>query len=514
MDPTARSNAGSRWDEGRLTMSDHVDGPRQIGDPAADLTDFFAFTSPANPGRTVLAMCVFPYAGENAIFSNVIDYSIVLRPVTVAGVGNAASFQPADDEIRFSFRFETLKRNAAGEPIQRGVCTLPGGRGLSVIVNDERGASTPAGDVRAFAGLRSDPFYIGLDTATLEKVPNQLQHNNVLCMVVEFDTRRMLDLTKGSLFGAIAETIPPQQRTRIAPAIPRIDWVGRPEQTNVRLNNPALSGFDDLRDLWNQQPPFAIRKELQPMFLKRLHDSFAAWDLLDGKADWTPDALATNAKVFLDDFLLFDVDKPITDHSHLEIEKSTIDGRSYQTGGGRTVDANVFDILLTWLVNRDREFLQGGATAATKPSMKVFPYFAAPNMELQTVAESVELAVAPDTVWSLIGQFGGDWHPMVARVSVTGTGVGQLRMIRTLDGKEIVDRLDAIDNAKRFFRYTNIAGIHASSCTGTLEVTPKGRGSVAAWRVQFVGPAGVRGMLSPLLMTGLESLKVRFGVAA
>src|SRR5215510_2117115 len=447
-------------------MSDHVDGPRSIGDPPADLTDLFAFTSPENPGRTVLAMCVFPYAGENAIFSNVIDYSIAIRRVTVAGVGNAAKFQPADDEIRFSFRFETLKRDAVGKAIQRGVCKLPGRRELSLTVNDETGASTPEGDVRAFAGLRCDPFYIGLDTGTLEKVPNQLQHNNVLCMVVEFDTRRTLDPTKGSLFGAIAETVPPQQRNRIAPPVARIDWVGRPEHTNVRLNNPGLSGIDDLRDLWNQQTPFAIPRDLQPMFLKRLKDSFAEWDMRDGKADWTPDALAANANVFLDDFLLFDVAKPITDQSHLEIEKSTIGGRPYQTGGGRTVDANVFDILLTWLVNHDREILRGGATGATKPGMKVFPYFATPNTELQTVSESVELAAAPDTVWSLIGQFGGDWHPLVARVS----------------------------------------------CSGTLEVTPKGSGSVADWRVQFLGAAGVRGMLSPLLKTGLESLKSRFEV--
>src|SRR5215468_2627956 len=156
----------------RLTMSDHVDGPRSIGEPAADLTDFFAFTSPENPGRTVLAACVFPYAGENAIFSNVIDYSMAVRRVTVAGIGNAAKFLPADDEIRFSFRFETLKRDAAGKAIQRGVCKLPDGRELPLTVNEETGTSTP--EVRAFAGLRSDPFYIGLDVATLRQVPNQL----------------------------------------------------------------------------------------------------------------------------------------------------------------------------------------------------------------------------------------------------------------------------------------------------------------------------------------------------
>jgi Tetratricopeptide repeat len=191
---------------------------------------------------------------------------------------------------------------------------------------------------------------------------------------------------------------------RIGHPVARIDWIGRPEQTNVRLNNPGLSDADDIRDLWNQQKPFEISKELQPLFLQRLKDSFADWDMRDGKADWKPEALAANANVFLDDFLLFDVAKPITDQSHLEIEKSTIDGRPYQTGGGRTVDANSIDILLTWLINHDREFLQGGATGATKPGMEVFPYFAPPNTELQTVSESVALAAMTSSSRSTLAE--------------------------------------------------------------------------------------------------------------
>ncbi|WFU45490.1 SRPBCC family protein (plasmid) [Bradyrhizobium sp. CB82] len=409
-----------------------------------------------------------------------------------------------------------LERDATGKVTQRGICTLPDARELPVTVNDEQGTTASEGDVRVFAGLRSDPFYLAWIAATLKKVPNLLQHNNVLCMVVEFDTRRVLDPDKGSLFGAIAETVPTEPPGPIGHPPARIDWIGRPEQTNIRLNNPALFGVDDIRDLWNQQTPFAISKELQPLFLQRLKDSFADWDMRDGKADWTPEALAANANVFLDDFLLFDVAKPITDESHLEIEKSTIDGRSYQTGGGRTVDANSIDILLTWLVNHDREFLLGGATGATKPGMKVFPYLATPNTELQIIAESVELPAAPEEVWSLIGQFGGAWHPLVAKVSLTGTGTGQLRTIGTVDGKEMVERLEAIDNAKRFFRYTNIAGIPASHYAGILEVTPNGSGCTVVWRVQFLAnnqtDAAVRRIVSPLLRTGLESLKSRFGV--
>jgi hypothetical protein len=497
-------------------MSDHVDGPRSIGEPAADVTDLFAFTSPENPARTVLAMCVFPSAGENAMFSNVIDHSIVVRRITVAGVGNAAKFHPANEEIRFSFRFEVLERDADGNVMQRGTCTLPGGRKLSLNVNDEKGASTTEGDIRVFTGLRSDPFYLAWIAAELKKVTNLLQHDNVLCMVVDLDTRRVLDPAKGSLFGAIAETAPGRQpRGRVSHPVARIDWVGRPEQTNIRLSNPGLSGADDLRDLWNQQTPFAIAQELQPLFLQRLKDSLANWDTRDGKADWTPEALAANANVFLDDFLLFDVSKPITDQSHLEIEKSTIHGRPYQTGGGRTVDANVIDILLTWLVNRDREFLQGGATGATKPSMKVFPYFATPNTEIQTVVDSVELAAPPDDVWSVIGQFNLQWHPAVARASLIGEGLGQLRRLETRNGREIVERLAEVDNTKRSYRYTLVSGVPASRYSGTIEVRPTANGSVAEWRVDFLANNQpdiiVRTLVSKLVETGLGSLKTRFG---
>ena len=195
------------------------------------------------------------------------------------------------------------------------------------MVNDEQGASTPDKAYRVFAGLRSDPFILAWLDAGLRKGPNLLQHDNVLSIVIEFDTRRVLDPAKGSLFGVAAETGPlPGYRSIIGSPPPRFDWVGKPEQTNMRLNNGALKGADDLRDLWNQQTPFAITEELKPLFRKRLTDSLAEWDMRDGKAQWTPAALAASANVFLDDFLLFDVAKPITDSSHLEIEKSTLNG--------------------------------------------------------------------------------------------------------------------------------------------------------------------------------------------
>jgi hypothetical protein len=498
-------------------MSDHIDGPRQIGDPSADLTDVFAFTSPENPDRTVLAANVFPTCGVDAVFSNAINHSIVIRRARVAAFGDATKFETSDPELRFSFRFDALERGANQKPIQRGACTLPDGQTVRFVVSDENGSSTPDGTFRVFAGLRSDPFILPwlFRSNSMTPVQNQLEHDNVLCMVVEFDTRRVLMPERGSLFGAIAETTPlPRTGGLIGNPPPRFDWIGRPEQTNMRLNNPGMAGSDDLRDLWNQQTPFVIEDALRPHFLQRLKDSLANWDMRDGRTDWTPSALAANANLFLDDFLLFDVTKPITDTSHLEIEKSTLNGKAYGTGGGRTVDANVVDVLLTWIVNHDREPLQGGANRATKPGTKIFPYFATPNTELQSVTDRIELNAAPDKVWTLIGDFDASWHPLVANVKLIGGGVGQLRVIETIDGKEMIERLEAIDNSARFYRYTSISGIPASDYAGKLEVTSNGTGSRVEWSAQYLpkgqGDIVVRAIVSTLFKTGLESLKSRF----
>jgi hypothetical protein len=69
-------------------------------------------------------------------------------------------------------------------------------------------------------------------------------------------------------------------------------------------------------------------------------------------------------------------------------------------------------------------------------------------------------------------------------------------------------------DTKRRYRYTNTAGIAASRCTGTLEVTPKGSGCMSEWPIHFLSAAGVSDILKPLLKMGLESLKPRFGEIA
>jgi hypothetical protein len=154
---------------------------------------------------------------------------------------------------------------------------------------------------------------------TLGDPPPTLYH--CLSLVVEFDTARVLNPAAGSLFGVVAEITPRDPESQ-AMTPPRFDWVGKPEQTNFRLN--GAPDAPDVRDAWNQETPFAIGADMLPVFRKRLTDSFRIWDLRDGKVDWEPAALAANVNVFLEDYLLIDVAKPTTDRSHLEIERELI----------------------------------------------------------------------------------------------------------------------------------------------------------------------------------------------
>lgn len=250
-------------------MSDHIDGPRQIGDPSADLTDLFAFTSPENPARTVLAANVFPTCGVDAVFSNAIDHSIVVRRARVAGLGDATKFETSDPEVRFSFRFDALERGANQKPIQRGVCILPDGQTLRFVANDENGSSTPDGTFRVFAGLRSDPFFLAwlFRGNTMNRVPNLLEHDNVLCIVVEFDTRRVLTTEGGSLFGTIAETTPLPHPGLIGNPPPRFDWIGRPEQTNFRIDNTGLPGLKIFATFGTNRRLLRLRTSFARFFL-------------------------------------------------------------------------------------------------------------------------------------------------------------------------------------------------------------------------------------------------------
>ncbi len=300
-------------------MSDHISGPRAIATPIADITDVYAFPSPERPGHLVMVMNTLPFAPANARFSDGLVYRFRLRPLSVAA-GGPALFDVASEEFRFDCVF-TAAEDEDGDPVieQIGECTTPQGQSVSFKVDDIAGGS--AHGVRAFAGVRWDPFIMDApaalktiatgELAFTESSSIYLDGKNVLSIVVEVDCAEVLDGV--DLVAVVAATL-----TRGRHNVP-IERVGRPEVKNLML---APKQFDqvnrdlEIRDLYNNEDPFHLAETYLGAYRARLDANLAFWDGLDGKSDWAPAADGTHplTAVLLADYLVVDVTKPYAEH--------------------------------------------------------------------------------------------------------------------------------------------------------------------------------------------------------
>jgi hypothetical protein len=184
-----------------VRASDHLDGPRVTADRTCDITDVFAFTSPENPGRVVLAMTLNPYATDASTFSPLVDYAFRVQLVQVV---NPLTLDMLPHDVVCEF--------GAGSP-QTVTCTAPGGLAATATVGDTGGGSVTAGhgSMRVFAGLRSDPAFFdrqgALATIASGRASftgqNAFAGANVLAVVVEVDSS-VFTLSLGPDGGAVA----------------------------------------------------------------------------------------------------------------------------------------------------------------------------------------------------------------------------------------------------------------------------------------------------------------------
>src|SRR6185295_200466 len=217
-------------------MSDHFSGPRALAGPSADITDLWAFPSPQRPDHLVLAMGVQPAAMPGARFSEAITCRFRLRPLTISGA--SFPFAPEAEELVVDCGFAAPgPAGSNGTLVQDAWCKVPSGETVRFVVGDAQGA-TGAG-VRAYAGLRADPFFLDVPAWGESVQAGQLKFNargtnaltglNLLALVVEVDTRPWARAGRGPLFGVVAETI------AAGPLPIRIERFGRPEIKNFIL---------------------------------------------------------------------------------------------------------------------------------------------------------------------------------------------------------------------------------------------------------------------------------------
>lgn len=360
-------------------MSDHFSGPAVIGDPSVDITDFYAFPSPERPGNLVLIMNVFPMASSQSFFSDVLTYRFRLRPLTRSD--GTVRHRAAEHSIEFTF-----SEVPDGSPVQRGHVFTSVGLEASFIV----GTSVEQGRMRVFAGLASDPFFMDVEAAirtdllgrlSFETAKNSVQYRDVLSIVVEIPFASIVERFNGAtLIAAVSENIVTRRGKRI-----RIERLGRPAIKNVVLANttrdPRTRGIE-LRDLYNREDAFALSQEYRTLYASRMDANLAFFDALDGNLAWPvgKDWRHPLRDLLMDDFLILDLAHAFAPGGFLEIERSLIGNQPHRSAGGRWLDDDIFDELLTLLVNGGQGARFGdGVDAATKPGSLAFPYVREPN---------------------------------------------------------------------------------------------------------------------------------------
>ena len=358
-------------------MSDHISGPRAIADPVTDITDVYAFLCPESSQHLVLVMNVFPYAGPSALFSDAVIYRLRLRSVSIAPDGR--SFAVAADESIFDFTF------SGSQPVQEGHCALPNGDVVTFRMNEESGARGRG--VQIFAGQRSDPFFLDgpmaertiatKQLAFKEVGSDRLYGKNVLGIVLRIEWATLLK--GGPMFAVVGETLSAGKRPV------RLERVGRPEIKNITLSAKIFDTVNrdlEIRDIYNEEDAFNLSKHYVGAYRARLNANLAFFDSLDGKVDWPVDPHGNHplTELLLADFLVVDASKPFSEMSFFEIEQAMLEGRAHTTCGGRWLNEDLVDSLLTLYVNAGKgPRIRDGVDAPIAWSSKVFPYMAPPN---------------------------------------------------------------------------------------------------------------------------------------
>lgn len=126
---------------GTALAADHMDSPIVKNDPAADITDIFAFVNPKDPSETILITNVVPMATSNSRFSDQVDY--------IFHVDNGSG----DRSITCTFL----------DLATRFSCTGPTGVSASGPLNQV----VQGQNMRVYAGLADDPFFF--DSAAFNK---------------------------------------------------------------------------------------------------------------------------------------------------------------------------------------------------------------------------------------------------------------------------------------------------------------------------------------------------------
>lgn len=159
--------------------ADHIDSPAATGDPAADLTDLFAWMSEDAQSLNLIA-AVNPFVGDTGTFSDAVQYAF--------HVNSSEGYGMPQSETLVLCQFYDIDRIECWVGDDDYVVGDP---------SASAGVTSASGDVRVFAGMRDDPFYFestgfNATVSTVVSVAGDLDFDNQGCPVVDEATSGVL----------------------------------------------------------------------------------------------------------------------------------------------------------------------------------------------------------------------------------------------------------------------------------------------------------------------------------
>ena len=397
--------------------TDHADARRMTRDRRADISDQFVWVP--EPGRIAVGVMTRPYSSPRKRFSADVTRRVVVRRATIEGTGSDIEVQTSDEVV---IACDVVPGDRTRDD---AITCAVEGTALSVTAAIDDEAGTWSGGLRVFAGVRLDPFFVDINGTLLHRARDGDRielggsdsitpwwiRGRVQALVVEFDVAALFG-DAGGLFAVHSETRIDGQAA---------DRAGRSEITGFILQRESSAGplpGDDVRSSWNYESTYALSEHHRPAYvaamraglerldgLDRLHDPRRWKKRVDDPGagpDWpTPHPLA---ELFVDqDSVLVDPARPCghDDSTHLEIEMAHYqaqppdqDGDRHRTCGGRTLNADVVDSLLTLFINGPDRVPHGpphygpalgpkprrgdGVDRPRDPATDEFPYLHAP----------------------------------------------------------------------------------------------------------------------------------------
>ena len=123
----------------------------------------------------------------------------------------------------------------------------------------------------------------------------------------------------------------------------------------------------------------------------------------------------------------------------------------------------------------------------TLPSLKPDTLIRNPEFGI-TVVSSVNVAAEANSVWQIVGDFGGftKFIPALASIEVIGNDVGSLRHKKFKDGLVVVEQLNSRDDGERSMTWTTIynnLGIGKLWAAMKVEAISDDTNSLATWTI-------------------------------